>query len=143
VSLRLACLLALLLIVGGVEPNPSPTKLENLAHRIEDLLLEIHSMRAELSPKNDALTTEVNNCKALAMSHGVRLDMLEQAQATLLLKLLLPRPLPLALLQPRLRWPFPRPVPCSMTLSESSTYVRGRKPTSSSLALRYPRMPPK
>ena len=74
---RSACILAMLLAIGGVELNPGSVKLEDIAARIDNLFTELRDSRASLSLKiNDSvrdLTTKLRACKDLVTSTVERL----------------------------------------------------------------------
>ncbi len=96
VTPRLACILAVLLIIGGVELNPGPrgsaeptSKIEDIVHRLDDLFTELRDARTSLSSKLDdtmrevrQLTTRLQQCETDIGSYRIRLDAMERAQAT-------------------------------------------------------------
>ena len=49
-SLRLVCMLALLLVMTGIETNPGPT-VADVSRRLDELFTEIRVMRADLATK--------------------------------------------------------------------------------------------
>ena len=77
------------LIISGVEVNPGPTtvKLEDIVHRLDGLLLELHDTWASLSTKIDDsvrnLTTKLRVCEDLAIANSAHLGSVEQAQMTM------------------------------------------------------------
>ncbi len=85
-----ACVLIVLLVIGGVEQNPGPHaggKDDDLAKRLDDLFQEIHDTRAALSTKIDDamrdLTKQLLVCEQQVAAHNDRLTAIARAQATL------------------------------------------------------------
>ena len=83
-----ACVLAMLLLIGGVEQNPGPaTKTDDLARRMDDLFQELRDTRVALSTKIDDsmrdLATKLLACEQQLTAHNDRLAAIERAQTTL------------------------------------------------------------
>jgi hypothetical protein len=87
VTPRLACIIAVLLAVGGVELNPGPTKLEDIAHRIDDLFTELRDTRASLALKIDDsvrdITTKLRSCEDLLTATVERVVAVETAHTAM------------------------------------------------------------
>ena len=84
----MACVLAMLLLIGGVEQNPVPaSKTDDLARRMDDLFQELRDTRVALSTKIDDsmrdLATKLLACEQQLIDHNDRLAAIERAQTTL------------------------------------------------------------
>ena len=86
VTLRFACVIALLLIVASVKVNSGPPK-EDMNHRLEPLFNEVRNTKTALLTKtNDSvreLATRLQKCKDLIMQHSTRLSNVESIQETM------------------------------------------------------------
>ena len=90
-NIRLACVIAFLLLIGGVEPNPGPTVAE-LSKRLDELIVQIQAMRDQLSAlpvlstKLDVAVTELysllDGTKETIKQHNLRLCALEKSIVT-------------------------------------------------------------
>jgi hypothetical protein len=86
VTPRLACIIALLLIVGGVELNPGPgqpkQQLDEIVHRIDQLFNELRETRATLATKIEDsardLSARLRSCEDLMTSYCTRLSNVER-----------------------------------------------------------------
>ena len=79
-----ACVLAMLLLIGGVEQNPGPaTKTDDLVRRMDDLFQELRDTRVALSTKIDDsmrdLATKLLACEQQLTAHNDRLAAIERA----------------------------------------------------------------
>ena len=87
VTPRLACIIAVLLIVGEVEVNRSPAKLDDVIRRLDEVMQELRDTRAQLSTKPYEyvrdLTAKLQAWEAMATSNSTRIDHLEQVHAAL------------------------------------------------------------
>lgn len=87
VAPRLACIIAVLLAVSGIEPNPGPgpgpgaVKLEDIARRLDDVFNELRDLRASLSTKIDDCVHELRTCEARVTAQAARLDAVEKTLA--------------------------------------------------------------
>lgn len=90
----MACIIAILLVVGGVELNPGPPnskQLDEIVQRLEDLSREVRDSRTALTTKFDDmvrdLTTKLNSVELKMATYAQRLDAVEAAQADFTAKL--------------------------------------------------------
>ena len=86
VTPRFACVIALLLIVAGVEVNPGPPK-DDMNHRLERLLNEVRDTKTALLTKIDdsirELATRLQKCEDLVTQYSTRLSNVERSQETM------------------------------------------------------------
>jgi septal ring factor EnvC (AmiA/AmiB activator) len=90
----LACIIAILLVVGGVELNPGPPsskQLDEIVQRLEDLSRDVRDSRTALTTKFDDmvhdLTTKLNSVELKMATYAQRLNAVEAAQADFTAKL--------------------------------------------------------
>ena len=80
---RFACVIALLLIVAGVEVNPGPPK-DDMNHRLERLFNEVRDIKTALLMKFDdsvrEFATRLQKCKDLVTQYSTRLSNVERTQ---------------------------------------------------------------
>ena len=86
VTPRFACVIALLLIVAGVEVNPGPPK-EDMNHRLEQLFNELRDTKTALLTKIDdsvrEFTTQLQKCEDLVTQYSTRLSNVERTHETM------------------------------------------------------------
>lgn len=90
VTPRLACVIGLLLIVGGVELNPGP-KQDDVSQRLDQLFKELRDTKATVLTKIDdsvkELSARLRTCEDLVTGYCTRLSNVERAQETMAMQI--------------------------------------------------------
>lgn len=80
-SLRVTCIIGLLLLIAGVESNPGP-KYDDLTHQLNDILTELRDTRTALTTKIDDainnLSAKLQTCQQNVNDLRLRLDLADR-----------------------------------------------------------------